>query len=69
MKRTGEYSCDERLVVIVSLPVRDHGAVVWADPYGSSLAEDDVGTSKGSTLRRYSAGEDWEKGGEEIELQ
>ncbi|KAK0237367.1 hypothetical protein EDD85DRAFT_791035 [Armillaria nabsnona] len=67
-KRTGQYSCDKCLAAIVFLPVRDHGAVVWADPYGSSLAEDDVGTSKGSTLRRYSAGEDWEKGGEGIEL-
>ncbi|KAK0237365.1 hypothetical protein EDD85DRAFT_791032 [Armillaria nabsnona] len=69
VKRTGQYSCDKCLAAIVFLPVRDHGAVVWADPYGSSLAEDDVGTSKGSTLRRYSPGEDWEKGGEGIELQ
>ncbi len=70
IQRTGKYCSDERLVAIVFLPMRDHGAVVWADPYSSgSLPEDDVGASKGPTLRRYSAGKDCEKGGEGIELQ
>ncbi len=32
IKQTREDSRDELLTVVVFLPVRDHGAVVWADP-------------------------------------
>ncbi len=32
IKQTREDSRDELLTVVMFLPVRDHGAVVWADP-------------------------------------
>ncbi|PBK86102.1 hypothetical protein ARMGADRAFT_1035831 [Armillaria gallica] len=58
IKRTREDSCNERLTAVVHLPITQY-------PYGGgTLAEDGIGTSNGTTSRKYFGNEHRRKGGE-----